>query len=180
MSKREIRLMTLEDFNKKKPEIAKKENEKSTGQGDLRVKLKTKTPVKENNSHYYIQKRERLKEKKGKWGNWLNFKDYDDDKATRDEDLLVYIKQQTLGLQYRAIEKFAKGVGLKPEQKAVKDKGEGKFEIHVKEWDPLIKKLGNVKVHKRFNTPEERQSYFAGLTAEDKKGKMFKFKARII
>jgi len=163
----EIKVLTPDEFKKDfKKEHVKLEERK--------VPKKYETVI-ENKERFVIQKRERLKELKGKWSNWSNFKEFEVE-SERDEDLKMYLKEQTLNKQFRPYDKFKRGVNLSEDQKLEKNKGEGNFQILFKEFDKNTKKISGVKIYQRFKTPEERQEFFDKMTKEEKNGKIFKFK----
>ena len=166
---RDIEVILASEFKKLKPEFAEKEKTVSI------KKPKDYNIKKENAERFLIQKRERLIQKAGKWGNWLNFRDYDN-KTERDNDFQGFLKEQTPALQYRVHEKFLKGVNLTEDQKAEKNKGEGIYQILFREFDNVAKKLSGIKLYKRFKTPEERFSYFQNMPKEERAGKIFKLK----
>ena len=171
--KREVTVVLESEFKGKKKQIAQEEGDKTTS----RKPPKQYETVISNSTRYVIQKREKTIAGKMKWSNWSNFKEFDK-KEERDEDLKVYFSEQTPFLQYRAFEKFHKGINLTKEQKVEKNKGEGKFIILCKEFDPSTKKLSGEKIYQRFITPEERQTFYTAMTPEERKGKLFKFATR--
>lgn len=166
----EVTVVLESEFKGKRKDIAKEEGIKTVSKKEPK-KYVTSIP---NSTRYLIQKREKTTATQMKWGNWLNFKEFEK-KEERDEDLKQYLKEQTPFLQYKAIEKFQKGVNLSPEQKVEKNKGEGKFVILCKEFDSNTKKLSGEKIYKKFKTIEERQKYYSDMTPEEKKGRLFKF-----
>jgi len=170
---REVTVVLESEFKKNKPKFVEMEGKRTVSQ-----KPPKSAAVVQNTTRFVIQKREKTVATKLKWSNWLNFKEFDK-QSERDEDLKVYLSEQTPFLQYRPFEKFQKGVSLSPEQKEEKNKGEGKFVIMFKEFDSITKKMSGIKTYRKFNTPEERQIFYTAMNPEDRKGKLFKFKTEL-